>query len=62
MQWQIQNFPLGGADPLGGTNLRRRHVLVKMYVKMKELTKSTQLSGAKVNNMNDERGLRCDKD
>ena len=36
-QWQIQDFPLGGAEPLGGTNLQRGNFLAKMYAKMKEL-------------------------
>ena len=27
----------GGADPLGGPNLRRIHFLAKTYVKMKEI-------------------------
>ena len=31
-------FPVGGgADPLGGANLRRIHFLVKTYVKIKEI-------------------------
>ena len=30
-------FPVGGVDPLGGMDPRRRHFLAKMYVKMKEL-------------------------
>ena len=36
-QWWIQDFPLGGAEPLGGTNLRCGHFLAKTYVKTKEL-------------------------
>ena len=36
-QWRIQDFPLGGADPLGGANLQCVHFLAKMYVKMKEI-------------------------
>ena len=39
-QWQIQDFPLGGAELLGGgggADLRRRHFLAKTYVKTKEL-------------------------
>ena len=40
-QWRIQDFPLGGggggADLLGGANLRHVHFLAKMYVKMKEI-------------------------
>ena len=36
-QWRIQDFPLGGADPLGGANLRCIHFSAKTYVKMKEI-------------------------
>ena len=38
-QWQIQDFPLGGHQPVGGggANLRRVHFLAKMYVKTKEI-------------------------
>ena len=37
-QWRIQDFPLwGGADPLGGTNLRRIHFSVETYAKTKEI-------------------------
>ena len=36
-QWRIQDFPLGGAKLLGGTNLQRGHFLAKMYAKTKEL-------------------------
>ena len=40
MQLRIQDFPLGGADPLGGgggANLRHGHFLAEMYAKMNEL-------------------------
>ena len=37
MQWQIQDLPLGGRQPVGGANLQHRCFLVKMYAKMKEL-------------------------
>ena len=37
IQWRIQDFPLGGADPLGGgADLQRGHFLVEMSAKMKE--------------------------
>ena len=36
-QWRIQDFPLGGAEPLGGANLRCGCFLAKTYAKMKEL-------------------------
>ena len=36
-QWRIQDFPMGGAEPLGGTNLRCGQFLEKMYAKTKEL-------------------------
>ena len=36
-QWQIQDFPLGGAEPLGVANLRRGHFSAKTYAKTKEL-------------------------
>ena len=39
-QWQIQDFPLGGAPTCwggGGANLRRVHFSAKPYVKMKEI-------------------------
>ena len=38
MQWRIQDLPLGGgADPLGGANLRHIHFSAKMYAKTKEM-------------------------
>ena len=38
MQWRIQDFLLGGADPLGGgANLRCVHFSAKTYAKMKEI-------------------------
>ena len=36
-QGWIQDFPWGGAEPLGGANLQHGHFLAKMYAKMKEL-------------------------
>ena len=36
-QWRIQDFPLGGADPLGGANLRGVHFSAKTYAKTKEI-------------------------
>ena len=38
-QWWIKDFPLGGADPLGGggADLRCVQFLAKMYAKMKEM-------------------------
>ena len=30
-------FTVGGVDPLGGVDLRRKNFSVKMYMKMKEL-------------------------
>ena len=37
-QWRIQDFPLGGAEPLGGgTDLQRRCFLAKTNMKTKEL-------------------------
>ena len=32
-----QGFPVGGADPLGGADLRCVHFLAKTYAKMKEM-------------------------
>ena len=36
-QWRKQDFPLGGAEPLGGADLQCGHFLAKMYAKTKEL-------------------------
>ena len=36
-QWQIQDFLLGGTEPLGGADLWRGHFLVKTCAKTKEL-------------------------
>ena len=37
VQLRIQNFPLGGRQPIGGADLQHRHILAEMYVKTKEL-------------------------
>ena len=37
LQWRIQDFSLGGADPLGGAGLRRGSFLVEMYAEANEL-------------------------
>ena len=37
LQWQIQDFPSGGVDLLGGVNLRRGCFSVNIHAKMKEL-------------------------
>ena len=38
IQWQIQDFPLGVANPLGGgANLQCIHFLAKTYAKTKEI-------------------------
>ena len=38
IQWRIQDFPLGGAEPLGGgADLQHGCFLVKTYAKTKEL-------------------------
>ena len=37
-QWRIQDFPLGGRQPIeGGTDLRCVHFSAKTYAKMKEM-------------------------
>ena len=37
VQWQMQDFPLGDADSLGGTDVRRGHFSAKTCAKTKEL-------------------------
>ena len=37
MQWWIQDFPLGGANPLGGTPMSDASAFGEKRAKMKEL-------------------------